>query len=69
LQIRLPRALNISVLSPISPPKNYDFEKLFNREFGIIKEDEFVKSLRIVMPDLIRHPELIEFTGFRLSPE
>ena len=21
------------------------------------------------MPDLIRHPEVIEFTGFRLSPE
>jgi hypothetical protein len=21
------------------------------------------------MPDLIRHPERIEFTGFRLSPE
>ncbi|MCD6296677.1 MAG: hypothetical protein J7M30_05940 [Deltaproteobacteria bacterium] len=28
-----------------------------------------VKSLEIVMPDLIRHPERIEFTGFRLSPE
>ena len=26
---------------PISPPKNYDFEKLFNREFGIIKEEAF----------------------------
>jgi hypothetical protein len=33
------------------------------------KVDGFVKSLRIVMPDLIRHPEAIEFTGFRLSPE
>jgi hypothetical protein len=31
--------------------------------------DGFVKSPRIVMPDLIRHPEAIEFTGFRLSPE
>jgi hypothetical protein len=39
--------------------------------------DELVKSLEIVMPDLIpadhgicdRHPERIEFTGFRLSPE
>jgi len=31
--------------------------------------DELVKSPEIVMPDLIRHPELIEFTGFRLSPE
>jgi hypothetical protein len=31
--------------------------------------DNLVKSLEIVMPDLIRHPERIEFTGFRLSPE
>jgi len=31
--------------------------------------DELVKSLEIVMPDLIRHPERIEFTGFRLPPE
>jgi len=31
--------------------------------------DGFVKSLEIVMPNLIRHPERIEFTGFRLSPE
>jgi hypothetical protein len=28
-----------------------------------------VKSLLFVMPDLIRHPELVEFTGFRLPPE
>jgi hypothetical protein len=27
------------------------------------------KSLIFVMPDLIRHPENIEVTGFRLSPE
>jgi len=31
--------------------------------------DGFVKSPKTVMPDLIRHPEIIEFTGFRLSPE
>ena len=31
--------------------------------------DSFVKSPKTVMPDLIRHPEVIEFTGFRLSPE
>jgi hypothetical protein len=39
--------------------------------------DGFVKSPKTVMPDLIpakdgifdRHPELIEITGFRLSPE
>jgi hypothetical protein len=28
-----------------------------------------VKSLETVMPDVIRHPKLVEFTGFRLSPE
>jgi hypothetical protein len=31
--------------------------------------DELVKSPQIVMPDLIRHPEQVEITGFRLSPE
>jgi hypothetical protein len=31
--------------------------------------NSFVKSPQIVMPDLIRHPEAIEITGFRLSPE
>jgi hypothetical protein len=38
---------------------------------------EIVKSPKTVMPDLIpaedgifdRHPELVEITGFRLSPE
>ena len=29
--------------------------------------DELVKSPNTVMPDLIRHPELIEITGFRLG--
>ncbi|MEW6327165.1 MAG: hypothetical protein AB1487_06170 [Thermodesulfobacteriota bacterium] len=29
--------------------------------------DEFVKSPEIVMPDLIRHPEHIEFARFRLE--
>jgi hypothetical protein len=38
------------------------------------KRDGLVKSLPLVMPacparDLIRHPELIEFTGFWLPPE
>ena len=33
----------------------------------IIVIDELVKSHEIVMPDLIRHPERIEFTGFRLE--
>jgi hypothetical protein len=31
--------------------------------------DDFAKSSRIVMPDLIRHPETIGYTGFRHSPE
>jgi len=34
-----------------------------------VKVDNLVKSPKTVMPDLIRHPEVIEFTGFRLSPE
>jgi hypothetical protein len=33
------------------------------------KADKLVKSPKTVMPDLIRHPERIEITGFRLSPE
>jgi len=37
--------------------------------YGTIKIDSFVKSPVIVMPDLIRHPEHIDLTGFRLSPE
>jgi hypothetical protein len=43
----------------------------------MLKFDTFVKSTRIVMPDLIpakhgifdRHPEHIEFAGFLLSQE
>jgi len=31
--------------------------------------DDFVKSPKFVMPDLIRHPESTEITGFRLPPE
>jgi hypothetical protein len=31
--------------------------------------DELAKSLETVMPDLIRHPELFEFAGFRPTPE
>jgi len=37
--------------------------------YNKLKIDELVKSLEIVMPDLIQHPERIEFTGFWLSPE
>jgi len=37
--------------------------------YWTIKIDGFVKSPIIVMPDLIRHPEPVEFTGFRLPPE
>jgi hypothetical protein len=35
----------------------------------LVKLDGFVKSPLTVMPDLIRHPEPVEFTGFWLSPE
>jgi len=35
----------------------------------LFKHDGFVKSPIIVMPDLIRRPEPIESTGFRLPPE
>ncbi len=34
-----------------------------------IRFDGLVKSPRLVMPDLIRHPEHIENTGFRPTPE
>jgi len=37
--------------------------------FSGIKDDGLVKSPRLVMPDLIRHPEHIENTGFRPPPE
>jgi hypothetical protein len=33
------------------------------------KINGLVKSPKTVMLDLIRHPEVIEFTGFRLSPK
>jgi len=32
--------------------------------YETIKVDEFERSTKTVMPDLIRHPELIEITGF-----
>jgi len=34
-----------------------------------MKVDLLVKNLKAVMPDLIRHSEVVELTGFRLSPE
>jgi hypothetical protein len=37
-------------------------------KFLSINVDKAVKSLLIVMPELIRHPEPIEFTGFRRLP-
>jgi hypothetical protein len=40
-----------------------------NLDFKSCKVDGLVKSLLLVMPDLIRHPEVVEFTGFRPSPE
>jgi hypothetical protein len=46
-----------------------DNNRVISTFYECINTDELVKSLEIVMPDLIRHPERIEFTGFRLSPE
>jgi hypothetical protein len=37
--------------------------------FQFYKDEKLVKSPKTVMPDLIRHPEVIEFTGIRLLPE
>jgi len=34
-----------------------------------VNVDGFVKSPKTVIPDLIRYPEVVEFTGFRLPPE
>jgi len=45
---------------------NVQFPGVFNWASRI---DDLVKSPKTVMPDLIRHPEVIEFAGFRLSPE
>jgi hypothetical protein len=33
----------------------------------LLNNDELLKSPKTVMPDLILHPEIIEFTGFRLG--
>ncbi|XPS87478.1 uncharacterized protein Dvar_54960 [Desulfosarcina variabilis str. Montpellier] len=38
-------------------------------KFQVLSVDELVKSAWLVMPDLIRHPEHIEKTGFRPTPE
>ncbi len=45
------------------------FAMFFYKLVEHLKYDDLVKSPKIVMPDLIRHPEVVEFTGFRLSPE
>jgi hypothetical protein len=44
-------------------------ENLLNGITFKLKIDGFAKSPLTVMPGLIQHPELIEFTGFWLSPE
>ena len=50
---------------------NLPDEQIQSYHMGLLaaKIDNLVKSPKTVMPDLIRHPEVIEFTGFRLSPE
>jgi hypothetical protein len=34
-----------------------------------LNSDDLEKIPQIVMPDLIRHPERVDITEFRLSPE
>jgi hypothetical protein len=43
--------------------KDHGNKNSHSRFGGLVKSPEFV------MPDLIRHPEHTEITGFRLSPE
>jgi hypothetical protein len=45
--------------------------RVISSEFAIrrMKDDEFVKSLLSRHPGESRGPELVEFTGFRRSPE
>jgi hypothetical protein len=44
-----------------------DGKRYLGTFYDTINLDELVKSPKTVMSDLIRHPELIEFTGFRLG--
>ncbi|MCD6487048.1 MAG: hypothetical protein J7K35_06965, partial [Syntrophobacterales bacterium] len=37
--------------------------------YECVNNGAFVKSPKTVIPDLIRYPEVVEFTGFRLSSE
>jgi hypothetical protein len=39
------------------------------KKSGFSDVDGLVKSTKLVMPDVIRHPESIEITGFRPAPE
>jgi hypothetical protein len=54
---RHPSVLSLDLRVPFTA--FYDKKKTF----------KIPKSFRTVMPDLIRHPELFEITGFRPSPE
>ena len=37
--------------------------------YEAVNFDALVKSPKTVIPDLIRYPGVVEFTGFRLPPE
>ena len=39
-------------------------ESTVHKNYEDIKYDNLLKNLEILMPDLIRHPERIVFTGF-----
>ena len=54
---------NVETDLPYIPPEPV----LFTLIVSIV--DALVKSPKNVIPDLIRYPEVVEFTGFRLSPE
>ncbi|WP_319523744.1 hypothetical protein [uncultured Desulfosarcina sp.] len=52
---------------PTNEPENQYIR--FPIENSKANVDGLVKSTKLVMPDLIRHPEHIEITGFRPAPE
>jgi len=59
----------ITSLALVRRPYHNQLHYLLFSGYHHFNYDELVKSPLIVMPDLIRHPEHIDFTGFRRSPE
>jgi hypothetical protein len=48
---------------------NHNTQNTNNIKIPNSNDDGLAKSNKFVMPDLIRHPEHIEITGFPPSPE